>query len=450
MTMPLQNLAIRGFRGATRPVEIAFENKPVIMIFSENGTGKSTIVDALDFVCNEHAGALEGRRATPVKEFLPALGSNAADLQVGLKWAGKSWTAALAGAKAKITGTTPRPAAKILRRSQILEIVDAIPSKRYEAFSRFVSVPNVEKAEGTLREAEKQTKETYAAAARNQNTARDDLRKLYNDAGQPQPNINEWAKACNNTESGDLDKRIRHIDTLTNQIKTTAGARSELTEARKQAGIDTELVQSLTNELKLAEAGNTAATSELLRVLESAESYLSAHQDDTECPVCQQGIDSTELLAQISARKTAGAQIADVSRKLEAARKKEERSQALQEKDEARFLGTAKSLAQAFHSSGLDSLKKIDIGWDRFRALLENADQLGSQPNPASPESILLAEEMLMLCAGAAGELAKERGAVSTALENLRAIKLQFANAQKYYKQAKKHEAQSKKLTFCH
>jgi predicted ATP-binding protein involved in virulence len=44
MNMPLQNLSVRAFRGATQLVDLAFENKPVVMIFGENGTGKSTIV----------------------------------------------------------------------------------------------------------------------------------------------------------------------------------------------------------------------------------------------------------------------------------------------------------------------------------------------------------------------------------------------------------------------
>jgi len=50
MKMPLQQLTIGGFRGATQLVEIKFEDKPVVMIFGENGTGKTTIVDAIDFV----------------------------------------------------------------------------------------------------------------------------------------------------------------------------------------------------------------------------------------------------------------------------------------------------------------------------------------------------------------------------------------------------------------
>lgn len=58
----LKKLKIVSFRGASQPLELAFDpNKPVILIFGENGTGKSTIIDALDFVLNGQPGSLDDR-----------------------------------------------------------------------------------------------------------------------------------------------------------------------------------------------------------------------------------------------------------------------------------------------------------------------------------------------------------------------------------------------------
>ena len=48
MKAKVSKLSLFGFRGATQPVEINFDTtKPVTLVFGENGTGKSTIADAL-------------------------------------------------------------------------------------------------------------------------------------------------------------------------------------------------------------------------------------------------------------------------------------------------------------------------------------------------------------------------------------------------------------------
>ena len=54
MTKRVESITLDNFKGATNKVTIDFDtSKPVVIIFGENGTGKSTIVDAIDFVCNE-------------------------------------------------------------------------------------------------------------------------------------------------------------------------------------------------------------------------------------------------------------------------------------------------------------------------------------------------------------------------------------------------------------
>ena len=62
MNKRIDRLSLRGFRGASRPVEIPFDpHAPITLIFGENGTGKSTICDAIDFICNERFGSLQDK-----------------------------------------------------------------------------------------------------------------------------------------------------------------------------------------------------------------------------------------------------------------------------------------------------------------------------------------------------------------------------------------------------
>lgn len=441
MRMPLQNLTVRGFRGATQIVDLVFEDKPVVMIFGENGTGKTTIVDAIDFVCNEHAGALEGRQSTPIKDYLPALGSKASELEVEMKWSARTFKATLFGSKAKVTGPVPRPKAKILRRTQILEIVDAQPAKRYEAFSRFVAVPNVEKAEGTLREAARIVGEDFNTAGRDLGNAHDELARLYKEAGSPSPNLQTWAKSKNETDSKDLSAQLSHIDTLKALIKTATDALGTLNRAKGQAATDLQTVESFTIELQAAEEASDEAKSDLLKLLDSAEQYLTVHDDATQCPVCEQGIDRTELLARIAVRKAAGAKVADATLKLDAAKAREERAQLLLENEEDRFLTATTEMAKGFRNSQLAVIQIRGLAWDRFVSFL------GDKAPSRAPETLALAEEVLSLCAGIDDELRSERETVSKEIETLRAIKIQYGAVVKNARQAKQLEALSQRLS---
>ncbi len=440
MRMPLQHLRISGFRGATQSADIAFEDKPVVMIFGENGTGKSTIVDALDFICNEHAGLLEGRQSTPIKDYLPALGSTAADLLVEVKWAAKTWKATLSGSKAKVTGSTPRPKAKILRRAQILEFVDAQPAKRYEAFSRFVAVPSVEKSESTLREADRVAREEFNTAATNLNTARDELQKLYREAGEPKPDLKKWAKTKNDTDPKDLNNRSSLISALIALVETATDSLAGLNRAKGQATSDALSVQSSTVDLQAAEEGSNEAKSDLIRLLDSAEEYLTVHEDEELCPVCEQPVNRADLLTRLAKRKAAGAAVAEAARKLNNAMKQEEKAQILVGGEESRFLNASTNMAKGFQQSQLSSVTTRNISWDNFAPLL------GDQPILNTPENLTRAEGLLTICTGCLDTLRADRGILQRELENLRAIKLQYDAALKSAKLAKQLESLSKTL----
>jgi ABC-type Mn2+/Zn2+ transport system ATPase subunit len=53
---------LEALRGATQPFEIKFESgKSVVIIYGDNGAGKSTICDGFDLLCNGTVGSLDRR-----------------------------------------------------------------------------------------------------------------------------------------------------------------------------------------------------------------------------------------------------------------------------------------------------------------------------------------------------------------------------------------------------
>ncbi|MDL1898015.1 hypothetical protein FBQ82_17305, partial [Anaerolineae bacterium CFX7] len=61
-TAPLEKLTIEHFRGAVKPFTLKFDpTKKLTIIYGENGTGKSTICDALDLLSSGQVGSLANR-----------------------------------------------------------------------------------------------------------------------------------------------------------------------------------------------------------------------------------------------------------------------------------------------------------------------------------------------------------------------------------------------------
>jgi hypothetical protein len=440
MKMPMQGLSLNGFRGATNPVEFTFEDKPVVMIFGENGTGKSTVVDAIDFVCNEKAGQLDGRQSTPVKDYLPALGCKAGDLKVELKWSTKTWTATLSGGKPKATGSKPRPLAKILRRSQILEIVDAQPAKRYEAFSRFLAVPNVEQSENALREAHRTVSEEFNSSTQSYEEAVAALTKLKTESVTTEPDLYIWAKSKNEADASEYTARSEHISGLRSLIQSGKNALSDLNTIQARAEAEAASVQTFTIDLQAAEEASSEANSNLLKLLDAAEEFLTLQKDQENCPVCEQGIDRSLLLARLSSRKSAGEAVVKASRKLDAATKQRESSQTLVTDKQTRFLSAAVKLLKGFQGSQLSSIVNRSIEWATFTFL-------GDIPAEHQiPQALIQARNLLTTCEQCEGPLPTEQTTIASELGDLRAIKVQYAAVVKHQKKVKALEALTKRL----
>src|SRR3989337_1329365 len=138
----IESITLENFKGATNKISIDFDaSKPVVIIFGENGTGKSTIVDAIDFVCNENFGSMEQRSTSGSKaDLVASLGSSTDNLKVEMNYGGNVWTGVIGhGKKPVSSGSGDRPTVKILRRSQILKIVAGGPATRHDAFKSLLN-----------------------------------------------------------------------------------------------------------------------------------------------------------------------------------------------------------------------------------------------------------------------------------------------------------------------
>lgn len=150
----LKKLTIEHLRGSVAPFALPFEKgKKLTIVYGENGTGKSTICDALEFLGNGKVGSLENRGLGKTSKYWPSVGMMPTDVAVTLEtWDGSSCRATIVKSEVIANPAAARPLVEVLRRSQILALVEAKPGERYASISRFIDVSGVETSEAALRQ----------------------------------------------------------------------------------------------------------------------------------------------------------------------------------------------------------------------------------------------------------------------------------------------------------
>src|SRR5665647_394491 len=133
MMTRIKHLVVENYRGASTRLQLDFDtSKPIALVFGENGTGKTTIVDALDAIGNCSKGSLEDKSSTRARVHLPTIGKKPADIRIEVCSGTNIWNAILAGDNLT-TNPQPRPKIRVLRRSHLQRLIEAPPAQRYEA-----------------------------------------------------------------------------------------------------------------------------------------------------------------------------------------------------------------------------------------------------------------------------------------------------------------------------
>ena len=391
MARRIEKLTLTGFRGATRPVEIEFDiSKPAAMIFGENGTGKSTIVDAIDFVCNEEYGSLTERSSTRPKTHLRALGSTVDTLGVSLTFDSRTWSASLGKNRPVSSGPDGRPAARILRRSQVLQVVSAQPKVRYEALQNFIAVPEVQKSERSLREAVKAVERDLNDAVVAKQQAEETLEKLWMAEGQPSKGYLEWAKEKVQEKPGDLEATVSSANQILSVLNDAISARDHFdSDKGKQSRYETEL-QKAQKALKEAEEGSVAQDRTLITVLQDVKNFLREHSSASVCPVCEREIDAKNLRERITDRLSEMQEIVSLKKKVDSAKDMAKRAMDRVEQAGRRLVNSVANLAPLVQKNTFDEISSLAVNWELYLNLVDEKSK--TKPSAAIEEARALLE----------------------------------------------------------
>lgn len=305
MTSKIEKLSIKGFRGASQPFTLEFDDKkPVTLIFGENGSGKSTLVDAIECIANGTTSFKDNWKLGQGKRkdsFIPTLGMKPDEVELKLRYGGQTFHATSANL------TANAPAVRVLRRKSLQEYIEADAAERYKVVAKFLDIPQIEASENSLRQAAKHAADSVDRAMSARIQAEEGLNADWEDAGSPglgdtHQNAESWAREeagadaeALEAEQKQLNTRVSVIADLLRRAESFIAEKSSLDDATQNHDAAKQSLHELEKE---AAQGNTL----LVTLLQDAKAYLTK-SPQTVCPVCEEAeIDSGNLIQRLGQR----------------------------------------------------------------------------------------------------------------------------------------------------
>ena len=277
----LRKLTLEYLRGAVVPFSLPFEpGRKLTLLYGENGSGKSTICDALDFLGNGNIGSLDGRGLGKTAKYWPTVGRKPADVAVTLEALDNSvCRASLVKGEVVASPAAARPRVEMLRRSQILALIEAKPGERYEAIRRFIDVPGVEASEAVLRQLLRDLTLAREQAATRVQENLAAIRGFWEAAGKPRLAPMVWAEMEAGRDASAADAEIAALARAQAAYARLGDYPARLKTAREAA----RSAQQAADAARLREASAVqslaADAGELVGVLEAARAYLGKHPE---------------------------------------------------------------------------------------------------------------------------------------------------------------------------
>lgn len=298
----IQSINLNKFRGATKPLEISFDpKKSMIMIFGENGTGKSTIIDSMDFIFNKKCGSLKEKSSTNIKNHLPSVGSSPKEVEVSIRSQKHEWKGKLNGSKPEIKGNINNFAVGILRRDTILKLVNAEPSERYEFLKGFIELSYIRFSEESLKKCINDIGNNLDRKIIFKENQENNLKQSWEKEGRPESDYLKWIEEESKKEASKLKEKTNQYNQCIINIKKCFEAWNQFKELKAKVSEQKKQLSEAQDKLKEIEEKGQGQSKETMSILKETHSFLEKKNTD-ECPACEQPIDPKNLKERIAIR----------------------------------------------------------------------------------------------------------------------------------------------------
>jgi len=347
----LKSLSLTAFRGSAGTFVLPFERgKRLTLVYGENGTGKTTICDGLEFLAKGDVGSLNDKgMGKSLEKYWPSATKTLADIRVALeRHDGTSFRGHFEGKQPVFEPAGSPPVIELLRRRQITDLVETQPAERYKALKRFIDVEGIEKSEDALRGHLKQVEAERTSAAHEERSQYAFLHDLFESAGKPSGSTAiEWAEALIDEPQDNLAAELKAAGTLVAVI-TALSAYPELL-ARRREALDLAHKQfndaAAVMESAVGAVGSDAA--ETVQLLAAGRAFLHSHPETTVCPLCESPDRADDLADAIEVRLKRLAAVQNAQGTLAKARSSLSRSKASLSELEGSYAGSLTDYASA-------------------------------------------------------------------------------------------------------
>ncbi len=320
--MPLiSRLEVADFRGVPGPgTSLIFDNKSVLL-FGENGTGKSSFVDAIEKLLCGRVATLDGRaQGISSDRQGPHIRAGLSGPAISIVFSNPQFTYSL-GTEVSVTPNALAPymnGAKedlfILRRRDILNFIDSQPRDRYAYLRPFLPLSGVQEYEEAMKEARDKSSGNFKNAWAQRSQLTDFISKQLGIIGEPTksgvvaaisrilaevryPTIASLEEIGNSVNSLDQELTKFGDTAVAGKLLNAVSALRELLDSSSPDSF-THLIEACK---KLREKEAAEANVFYDRVLEDGIKWIR-EESRTACPLCESLIDPAATIAKAQAR----------------------------------------------------------------------------------------------------------------------------------------------------
>lgn len=296
-------LTIGHLRGSVSPFTLQFEKgKKLTIIYGENGTGKSTICDALEFIGKGKVGSLENRGLGRTAQYWHSLGKTAADIAVSFETTSGSCRATVGKNDVVVDPPQLRPQVEVLRRSQILSLIEANPADRYTEISRFIDVAPVEASEKALRDAVRDAEKALDTATTRIVENQTGINQYWESAGKPDGDPLVWARKECARDATIFDAEITALSAVSAAFARLSPYPPKLQDAESKLKAAVDQAAQAQKDVDGCLATISADAEETVGVLEAAGKFLAKNAAPAVCPLCESSEKIADLANRVNSR----------------------------------------------------------------------------------------------------------------------------------------------------
>lgn len=371
----IERLVIENYRGASSRIQLEFDQtKSVALLFGENGTGKTTIADALDAIGNNSKGSLGEKSSTKARQHLPTIGKKPSDVQIEICIAGKVWKTTLVNDTLS-TIPQPNPKIRVLRRKHLQELIEAEPAKRYAALKHFIDVGKIEQSENALRDAISNVKVELDSAVKRRTEAETQLQSVWQSEGRPNSDPVVWANNVAAQDVTKLDEEARINKKVLEGIRNAESALANYKSALTNKNQTEDEVRAVNIEVAALSGIDAQHAINLSGFLRQVSNHLESGIHSDECPVCRQGISLEHLKSDLQSRLQDLKQFEEVKTKRDTAVHRVQVACTAVNTKGSEFIATALSLISLLEAETVKTLVTANVHTKSFGALKENSNK---------------------------------------------------------------------------